>query len=287
MPPLFPIVVDDEGFLDDAWWPAKDDPRPDVDITLLLKTIYARGIMGEWYAATRCPCGLTGLGGGSAKTDCQVCGGDGWDFHSQQTVRVVAVGLRKDLQIFEKFNPMETGTTYLVVRAEHGPALYDRIVLTNSRVTISDLLVRKATRDEPIEKLRWPVVPQVYRLKPIAPTEEVPEPPTTGSIGVVHLRPQKPDGTAGAALVEGEDFEVTDEGRIDWALGDAKTIPTTPDPGRMFGIYYKTRPTYRVVSDAHVLRDTPTQQKSATVTHEYLPVGFQAKLEWSNWEGTR
>jgi hypothetical protein len=279
-----PVTIDDPGFLDDVYWLPAMEPRQDVNWSLLLQTLMQKGLEAEWYAATRCPCGSIGLGGGSARPDCPVCGGDGWDFHSQQRVRVAVVGVRKDVSIFEKFNPMETGGAYFVVRPEHGPALYDRIVLTNSRITISDLLPRRATLDDPVEKLRWPVVPQEYRLAPIAPTEEEPDPPTTGEIGVVYIRTQNEDGTAGAKLVEGEDFEVTDDGDIDWTLGDEQDPPTAPRPGCLFGIYYKTRPVFRVTSDSHVLRDAVTQDHRSSVLHEYLPVGFSAKLEWQNWQ---
>jgi hypothetical protein len=267
-------IIDDQGFLSDVWWmPKVNSSRADVDPKLLLEHIYNKGIIATWWAAARCPCGTPGR---PADPDCPVCRGDGWDFFASQVVRVLAVGLRTDLSLFEKANLMIPGSGVFCVRPEHSPAFMDRLVLEHSRITLSEMRVRRATLDDPIEQLSYPIVGQPYRR---APTDEEPN-PEPGMIDVLLLRAQDADGLVGDPLVNGEDFEIGDGGTIDWSLGDA--AGTAPPVGKQFSIYYKTRPVYRVTSDSHVVRDTMTKWKVEIPEHQYLPVQFQAKLEW-NW----
>lgn len=253
-------------------WPDKLNPRVDFNPTELNKMIWNYGLAARWQLWSPCPCGTSQ----AASVDCPQCGGTGKYYHSEQEILAVMINVRKDWKQFEKMNPMEPGTATFIVRGEHVPALGDRITLLTAHMPLSIVGVRKAplsADDAPaIETLRYPILPQVI------PVQDAQGNKSERSYGVMFLQAQGTDGLPGARLVEGTDFTVTDDGEIDWALGDA--LETTPLPGSMYSIYYRTRPVFQVQEYPFTIRDTMTQRKSDTPAVDVLPVEFVGRLEW-------
>lgn len=253
-------------------WPEKLNPRVDFKPTELNKLILNRGLPALWQLWVPCACGHEQAG----DVNCPQCGGTGRYYHSTQEVLVAVTSQRRDWERFEKMGQWEAGTASFLIRGEHVPCFGDRIIMLNNHIPIASASIRRspvAGYEAPaIEKLRYPVVPQSIPIR----LED-------GSVenrlyGVLFLQGQKSDGTLGPALIEGTDFDVTEEGDIDWTKGDA--LGTTPAPGKMFSISYRTRPVYQVTDFPTAWRDTMTQYKSETVNCDVLPVEFTGRLEW-------
>lgn len=269
----------DYGWLSDVDWPESPGTSLQFDLPGQHKLLWQLGVRALWEVATKCPCGQSS-GDSAPLPDCPVCSGYGWEFHHPQIVRLVAIGFGKNLMPFERWGSWEPGQLSFTVRAEHCPAAMDRITLLDARMPINDMFIRKAGVGE-YETLRFPIV-----QKPILRGSDL----GTTLLDVVHIRPGGDDGMPKAALVAGSDFEVhyTDlpadydaaaTGQIDWALGDAKAIPTTPDVGALFSCYYYTRPVFRVMGYPHTVRDSRVVTKSPEEESLPLPVQFTAKLE--------
>lgn len=268
-------TLPDFGFRQNLWWPDDLEPRCDFDVDDFLTGLANNGLVATWWAAARCPCNTT------ESSDpfrlCPICHGEGWEFHNQQTVRIVTVGVRRAIEWQNRPVIFDTGTMYATVRAEHAPAKYDRIVLEDARIGISNLWSRRSSVANPIETLRYPVAPLVYND---CDGNEV-------TAGVVHMRASNAEKRgAGPILVQGVDFDVTKDGQIDFTRGDQLgTAPSAPDSpgedGGLFSMYYYTRPHYRVDDWPHVLRDTRAQAEDIEAPkHVMLPVQFTARLEW-------
>ena len=263
------------GWLDNVYWPVKLRPRVDFNIDDFLRLIKSKGVEAVWYTSAKCPCNTRNPMHdhviNSPRTDCNVCNGDGYEYFNPQAVTLIAIGLRRDFNQFEKYQPMAMGEAQFTVRGEHAPGYFDRIVLNDARTTRSEMFARKSdeSKDEHVDRLTYPIVDMTY-------LDQDGDPHT---VGVVQIRRHGgSDGQPGSVMIEGVDFEVTVDGYIDWTLGDA--LNTSPELGRLYSVVYKTRPYYRITSFTHAVRDTRTRLKSPTEKPDVLPVQFTAKLEW-------
>jgi hypothetical protein len=81
-----------------------------------------------------------------------------------------------------------------------------------------------------------------------------------------------------APLVNGVDFTITADGKIDWALGVA--AGTAPAENSFFSISYYANPRYVVVDIPHAFRDTWIGTNVATPYFAPLPVNCMAQLEF-------
>lgn len=258
-------------------WPDKLSPRSDFNPTELNRLIWQFGLPALWELWAPCPCGHSQAG----STDCPQCFGLGRVYHTQQEILVATTGVRRDWAPFMQQNMMERGTALFCMRGEHVPCSGDRISMTTAHIPISGAAYRRAERADPtvqhpsaVERLRYPVLPQDIVV------EDADNNPVVQSYGVIYLQGQAPDGLPGPILVEGSDFDVTEDGWFDWAKGDIKPTPTTPAPGAMYSFYYRTRPVYRVDDFPAAFRDTITQIKSEDTRVEVLPVECIGRLEW-------
>ena len=261
-------------------WPGKLNPRTDFDPIEFQRLIWQLGLPALWEMWSPCVCGHEQ----SARQDCPVCHGSGDDFHSPQEILAVCSGVRRDWEPQERPQMMEVGVVNFGVRGEHVPAPGDRITMLTAHINLTLMATRDAPMAaphvSPIERMRYPVFPQVIRIR-----NEAGDVITDKSYGVIHARACGADGKPKtdshghpAVMVEGVDFVVTDAGWIDWTLGDH--LGTTPAKGDQFSVYYKTRPVYRVMSYPAAFRDTMTLLKRETAAVEPLPVEFLGKLAW-------
>lgn len=79
-------------------------------------------------------------------------------------------------------------------------------------------------------------------------------------------------------LQEGLDFQIRNDGQIDWTLGvSAGTAPTN---GEFYSVTYYTHPTYVVDSIPHTFRDATTRIKTNQDTLSVYPTQVMCKLEY-------
>lgn len=254
----------DPGFLP-LQWPLKLRPRVDFDPRSFLEVLANLGQRVLWEAVSRCPCGAAGGHGSSVV--CPVCNGTGWEIgHHKQVVRAIVVGLRRDQQTYAPIGPFEPGTVSMTVRPEHAPAFWDRMTLLDATIRFSEILTRTPGR---FQRPRYFIATQ--QVVTVQDGQE-----QTVTLRVIHAR-RGGVQRAGPVLTEGEDFAVTEEGLIDWEPGDQRG--TAPQPGEQFSLYYVGRPSFRVVSYPHAVRDTRRRSKAPTDSPLYLPVNFLCRLE--------
>lgn len=241
--------------------------RP-IDVDACLSEILECGVNATWYATVRCPCGRTGES--SPDRVCPVCAGKGWIYPLQQSVVLLATGLRRDFRgVADVAQAFYTGEAQFTVRAECAPSYQDRIVLDDCRTTKTALLTRKSNpATVHVEDLNYPIVAQEYTTST----------GTTATLDVLYLRPQKADGYPDSALVKGTDFDITAGGDLDFTKGDVNG--KAPGLGRFYTISYKTRPVFRVMTFPHAVRQTKSAWLNPANPPQRLPVQFTAKLEW-------
>jgi hypothetical protein len=256
----------DPGFISDVWWPSKEGGRGEFNLTQIYQEFMQLAVRAKWEAMARCPCGSADQN--AQKLQCPVCGGSGWEVHHDQIVRLMAVGVRSNLSLWERFGEFRFGEASFTSRGEHAPAMFDRLTLLDARIAYNDLVKRRGT----VDTLRYPVTAKLY----------------TNSSGVIktldvtHLRSSGVGGSPGSILVKGTDFVINASGNIDWTLGIARQ--TAPAVGSLYSICYYTMPVYRVTTFPHDFRDTRTKRTNGAKTSadhaDSLPVQFNAKLEW-------
>ena len=261
-------------------WPDKLNPRTDFDQTEIQRLAWQNGIPAIWHGRSPCCCG--GKGRNAPNTECPVCGGLGWEYHFRQEVLLVAPNVDQRKRFLGEIpNPMATGSGVFSIRGEHVPAVGDRFVMQYGWCSLSIKALRAAPLFDPavplvraVERLRYPVVLQTITCQ----DEDGNQYPQ--AVGVLHCRGQGPDGLPTPVLIEGTDFDVTEEGWLDWSRGDALPDPVTPRPGAFFSLYYRTVPVFCCTGHPAAMRTVMSEQKAAEPFPDVLPAGFEAKLEW-------
>jgi len=263
-----------------VWRPTKQK-IPTLEWEYSVEQVESQGIWIRWESAARCPC-TANNGKYGPKENCTYCQGTGWIHHHPQDTKALVQGFQSTPNMLNQSFIDENGGMYFSVRGEHCPAKYDRITMLDSRMPVTALLIRSTPRavhsgDTAYESLNFPIAKKSIsqRLSSGALSEY--------DLDVTYL--QSVDAVTGlpdAVLIEGTDFTVdytTDGiGQLNWAIGDLKSTPTTPDVKQTFTISYFTRPVYRVVSYPHTIRDTTSNKKDASGRHIALPVQFKAEM---------
>jgi len=269
-------------------WPAKNK-MPGMDPVGLIQLIESEGVEVTWESAAKCPCSVS-ASRYSARSDCPQCHGKGYVFHhAQETLALIQQFSEEHKMINQPFI-WDNGDIMMTMRAEHCPARYDRITLTNARMNITATMARKAPRavhsgDTAYEPLNVPIFPKTITKKDANRVEVV------TNYDVFYLQGQ--DATTLeplSVLVEGTDYTVDYDsdglGRLNWAIGDLKVTGTpsvpdsdTPAVGALFSISYFTRPVYRVSAWTHTVRETTDHHKNPGGSNLPMPVQFKASLE--------
>lgn len=256
----------DAGWLP-AKWPMKLRPRVDFSPRVFYEALANLGQRVLWESVSRCPCGA--VGGNAPSLTCSICNGTGWEIgHHKQVVRAVVTSLNRMQEPYNIVGPFEPGTVSMTVRAEHAPSFWDRMTLLDAFMRFQEIATRQNATQQ---RLRYYIAAQtVSTVDPDTGQE------SEVTLKVIHLR-KGTEQQAGDTLIEGQDFSVTDDGLIDWTLGD--DAGTAPVPGEQFSVYYVARPSFRVVSFPHAVRDSRGRYKSPDDYPIYLPVNFLCRLE--------
>lgn len=252
------------------------------------QAIRDHGLPLLWEKASNCPC-VNSEQSQQPLVNCPVCYGTGWEYWGGQVVRGIIDGLDMDQQTQIAFGTWSHGSARITVESAHRPNFRDRYVSLTSVLPFTEKRWRKARGTE-LERLRYEIATRTDlnlwpdEPKPL-PTNDYPstyvdsagQPVSTyvataeaarkaqavaetapveraAPIAVTRLRTMDPVTRVPNpyVLVQGIDFEVVN-GRIDWALGEARG--TAPVLDQLFTVTYNYNPVYQVITFSHAARD--------------------------------
>lgn len=260
--------------------PIKLGPRVDFRPEQFRKFFFKAGIDLLWEQAQDCPCKRSSSAysldvtlqitdqTAEARVDCVKCKGDGFFYHSPQTVRAIVTGAQENPERFRIYGEFASGMINISLLPEHLPSYGDRFTMADSVLMFRETKIRTSNA---IEQPRFPIVTRSLDL-------------STGvqQVGVLNLHKANADGTCTDAgvLTEGIDFTVTNDGDIDFTLGDASG--NAPAENVRYSVSYYAHPRFVVVDHPHAFRDTFTKIKSSSESFRPLPIQCNAKLEFLN-----
>ncbi len=260
--------------------PSKLRPRVDWLNEEFRKQFYTRSMVVSWEMCNECPCAYTGtelsldlqdnIGAleqrGEVRSDCQVCKGIGYYWHSKQDTRAIITSAAADPNRFNEYGEYAKGMVNLTLLPENLPSFGDRFTMVDSSMIFRETKVRKAGS---IQTLRNPIVPRVLDTQGGAST-----------LRVLSLQVATLAGLADPtkSLIEGVDFDVLEDGTISFAKGDA--LGTAPVVGARYSISYFGHPRYYVADHPHTHRDSRYVRKSTQEQIRLMPVQCKATLEF-------
>jgi len=266
--------------------PAKPNlTRVDVDPDKQRRFLYQNGLDCVWERAALCPCGVKGLSvlgagdlrqaladpatPGDAQTldpACPVCFGQGVIYYRSETIRALALAMQINYQPQGLVGDYAPGFAAITTYPEQQLAYRDRIRVLDAQVTVQDVKLRTAAT---VEALRFPVVARTLRLTSGDETARTLYAIKTGLDWRVPV--------SGAVLVEGVDFSITVDGKVDWSLGDV--LGTAPVEGARYSITYFANPHF-VVVDPGFPRSSRTIKKQVTDTAKQLAIRSVCRALW-------
>lgn len=262
--------------------PVKLHPRVDFQPEHFRRAIFQVGARVVWEQVHQCPCSrkvadLTSdmtdflvpegyVVTGEAAGECLRCTGVGFFLTDPQTIPVIISGMRDTARRFAKAGEYEEGTASVTFLPEHKISLGHRLTVTNSVHNVREARRRSALA---VESLRFPIVSQTLDL-------------ATGPQVTRILWAQKATGNTSNkttdALVEGVDFTVTVDGKIDWTLGIANG--RAPALNAYYTISYLANPRYMITDVSHAVRDTYVQEHAPAAVFSTMPIQGFARLEY-------
>lgn len=262
--------------------PVKQMPRGDFDPESFRRLIFQNGARVIWEQVHLCPCGrkvadltsdMTDLDvpegfivTGESPGECPRCSGTGFFLTDPQEIPVVISGMREAYRRFAHAGEFEEGVASVTFLPEHKIAPGHRLTMTKSVISVREMRKRGTTV---VEALRFPIVEQTLDL-------------ATGPSVRRVLWMQKANlanisGT-GDTLVEGVDFDVSLDGKVDWAKGVANGH--APLQNALYSVEYYAHPRYRITDILHSVRDTYVQSHAPAPVFSTMPIQGAAKLEY-------
>lgn len=269
--------------------PQKLRPRIDFRPEDFRKLMFQRGMRVKWEQANECPCVRrtfdlvqgeidSQLGHDLLLTshtthttaepdlDCPMCLGKGYILHSGQNIRALVTRGSESPQPYRPYGEVATGGAFFTLLPEHLPAMYDRFTLLDSVIVFRETLIRKSGV---LQSTRYPIVTRNLDL-------------ATGltAVSVLHLQAATLTGatTDSQTLTQGQDFTVTDDGKIDFTLGDANG--KAPVENARYSVAYYGNPRYVITDHPHAFRDSFTAVKAPEPAFTPMPVQASGKLDF-------
>lgn len=238
----------------------------------LFKQDFDREIDGHgepalWEQAVICPCS------NNDQTDqpapfCKDCDGTGWAYHSPCEIHVLVERLGVEQRPLDRAGMFWSGDVLLTARVETPIAYRHRVTLRQATLEFQERTTRLLGDRQ---SLRLPIATREtrYVLR------------STGEQMVVKDRVNKLVHRVNERLVElhdGVDFDVTEDGLIDWRKGDR--ISTAPRVDSTICVNYYVHPRYVVTSLAPFgIRVTQTQLGFSSPTPILLPFAVTGRLD--------
>lgn len=259
--------------------PVKIRPRVDFDMVEYRKLVFAKGIDLTWEQCSECPCSAqadtfnevayiqsTTTTTGEARADCPLCDGKGYFWHSEQTIRAIVNTQSTNTDQFALYGEYARGMISISTLPEHLPAYGDRFTVQKSVMVYRETKTRGA---DSIEKMRYPISSRELDLQSGIQTLRVVHIQTASTAGV---------STENDFLTLGVDYTVTEDGRVDFSLGEVNG--TAPIEGTRYSITYYASPRYYVADHPHAHRDSVNIKKSPDETPLLLPIQAHCTLEF-------
>ena len=261
--------------------PSKLRPRVDWLNEEFRKQFFTRSVLVNWEMCNECPCSNTGAEldldlqsytgvevekKGEVRSDCPLCKGIGYFWHSKQETRVIITSASNDESRFHEYGEYARGMVNITLLPETLPSFGDRFTMVDSSIIFKETKMRKSGV---LQSLRNPIVPRLLDTQGGATT-----------LRVLNLQVANISGLADPtkSLIEGTDFDVTEDGLIDFTKGDA--LGTTPAVGARYSISYYGHPRYYVADNPHTHRDSRYVRKSTQEQIRLMPVQCKATLEF-------
>lgn len=268
--------------------PIKLKPRGDFDAEGFRRLIFQVGAEATWEARSQCPCGrmlndvAADMGYNpleahfivrDSRVDCPLCKGVGYFLHSPQPVRLLIQDMKVYGRRWSGAGEYGAGSARLSMLPEHKPALGDRITVKRSVLLVREERQRGASA---IEALRFPIAGQAQDLQ---------QGKTVFRTLTVHKADAANATTVNAVLLEGTDFVVTADGKIDWTLGIG--TGKAPLANAYYTVSYYMHPRYVVIDLGFGIRDSfdGIHKPVNAPEHTNLPVMAIAKLEYMGARG--
>ena len=263
----------------------KLEPRVELDVVGLRKKVWTKGTRLYWEHAALCPCRqfmtADGVTGDSTEnqTDCLECEGRGTLLHSGQVIRGVFLGAERTQELFSVYGGNSRGVARVTTLPENLLGPEDRITCMEHVVRYRETLERSALA---VDSARYRILSRTFTVADPADATVLVE----LTRGTLMVRIATPAGVlVPGERVEGVDFTVTADGRVDWSLGDG--LATAPAVGARYSLSYFKRPVYRTLNIPYVYRLGRTKYKRPDVVPRSLLVLAELKLEWlGNFAGT-
>ena len=242
MPLIIPPYIP-EGYAEDV---------VDLDGGDIRGLVIGKSVRLWWEHGVPCPCrtyrtinGRTNATGEPQQT-CTRCGGAGIMYVDRQQIIGAKASTQDSLKLDAELGPHAKGTMLVTLLPEHVADHLDRYTLLDGCRTHSELRKRKGT----VDRLRYPVLTREFT----SGSEDDASVAVQRSIGVQFCMASDAEGTVtDVELVEGVDFEVNADGRIDWTLGDG--LGTAPAVGEHYSIRYYARPRFVLEDHIFLTRD--------------------------------
>lgn len=224
----------------------------DVDEGEARKLVVGKSVRLWWEQGVPCPCrSVQELNGvtrstGEPSSICTFCSGSGIMYVNGQQIIAMMTSTSEAQELYHEYGQYAKGTAWLSLLPEHVADYLDRYTLLDGVRTHSETRRRRGT----VEKLKYPVIKRYFPVGSINNFSAK----VYKTVGVQWCMAASVGGvTSGVELVEGVDFLVDDDGKIDWTPGDvlgtAPVLGDTPETCGTYSIRYYARP--RMVLDDH------------------------------------
>lgn len=271
--------------------PAVLGPRGDFEPEEFRRKLATHGADLIWEAAYECPCGrkMADVASelmsdfsldatqttGDHQSACTMCKGSGYILTDAQPVKGFVQSVRVSNGRAAPAGEYDSGRVQITLFPETKPSMGDRFTRVNSVIVVREMRQRST---DVVEAMRFPVAGQVQDL-------------ATGKRNVRTLRVQKANAsnitTSADVLVEGTDFDVNGQGKIDWTKGIANGH--APVTGAHYTASYYANPRYVVTDDGHGTRDAWDGAGHPENSPEFaaLPITVYARREYLGARGSR
>lgn len=280
LPPRIPVKLK----------PSSDFSAEDFRRAIVQK---GRGVDGlgnvVWEQRTQCPCGrkLTDVATdmsytsplaahfitGEPQTECALCSNKGFFLREPQNIPVVIRGMSQYSRRFQAAGEFAQGMARVSMLPEHKPFSGDRLTLRFSAQVVRE---DRRRSENAVEALRFPIVSQVADLA---------GGPTTVRTLWVQKANTNNVTTAADFLVEGTDYVVTSEGKIDWSIGVLNGH--APALNTYYTVSYYAAPRYVILDAGHNTRESYDSSHRPANNPRFLslPIMASARLEYLGANG--
>lgn len=255
---------------------------PDLVIGMLWREVSAKGMTCTWSKGVQCPCfriatldgsGLANQRSTEPQGDCPSCGGSGWLAYGSQSGTFLILDAQSALNRNGTTGLVQPGTVNVTALIEEPINVGDRITVDGNIRIVEQQFTRSSGL---VDRLRFPIVNTTWTLG----TSGNPTVPTTATVGVdvVFAASSSTGAIVGGATptqyLQGTNFTVDLQGRIDWTVGGG----SIPPAGAQCSIRYYAHPRYIVTADTFTHRQAGFVETGTKVERQLFWRG-QAILE--------